>query len=292
MKDWQNKVITVSFQGTQLSKESYDKIVGSVTNVFNDLSLRTTPAGPAIGSHGQHFDAMTLHAGFAREYHGFREHEQFQPLLDDVVKSIGEGWHVLSTGHSLGGALATIFAGELLSKFSPANYLEIQRIALITFGSPRTGNKQFAHWIDSSLSQNLRVEEDGDVVPMVPAQTGETYWHRGKQIVIEKTHGMPYRSRFGACSGEGPSIPVPIPTPVTPVGTTVNCVTEMGNAVLGGIANAVGCIPIIGGALQGAFACLATGLPGSTAVQPTYRDSFEIHTKGYLPNDYQSVMTD
>ncbi|KAJ0092471.1 hypothetical protein Patl1_25753 [Pistacia atlantica] len=51
-------------------------------------------------------------------------------------------WHVYATGHSLGGALATLFALELSSsKLAKCGAISL---TMYNFGSPRVGNKKFA----------------------------------------------------------------------------------------------------------------------------------------------------
>jgi hypothetical protein len=60
---------------------------------------------------------------------------------DDAGNEISS-WHVYITGHSLGGALATLFAVELSSKLAKSGGQT--QITMYNFGSPRVGNKQFA----------------------------------------------------------------------------------------------------------------------------------------------------
>ena len=45
----------------------------------------------------------------------------------------------MCTGHSLGGALATLAAYDLQAEFA------FRKLQVYTFGSPRTGNHAFAH---------------------------------------------------------------------------------------------------------------------------------------------------
>ncbi|MDE2118276.1 MAG: lipase family protein [Betaproteobacteria bacterium] len=67
------------------------------------------------------------------------------------------------TGHSLGGALATLAAAKLrLEKDEPIN-------GLYTFGQPRAGNRDFANRFDSDFStQTFRYVNNADMVPRVP----------------------------------------------------------------------------------------------------------------------------
>ena len=71
---------------------------------------------------------------------------------------------VLITGHSLGGAAATLFA-SLLAR-SPN-----VRVTLVTFGSPRVGDVTFARWLTSLDNlRHHRVQNELDLVTRVP------YW--------------------------------------------------------------------------------------------------------------------
>lgn len=67
--------------------------------------------------------------------------------------------HLLITGHSLGGAAATLFAERLVEAGVPAN-----QVPVITFGAPAVGNKAFAEKYGSSIDL-LRVVTSIDPVP-------------------------------------------------------------------------------------------------------------------------------
>jgi len=71
------------------------------------------------------------------------------------------------TGHSLGGILAQYTAAELLKWRRSA---AIKGLHLLTFGSPRAGNPQFASWLTSKLDSATRVVNFLDTIPNVPSQ--------------------------------------------------------------------------------------------------------------------------
>ena len=52
---------------------------------------------------------------------------------------------VYITGHSLGGAIATIIAGRLIKD----QVVDANRLKLYTFGSPRVGNPAFSQSMDN-----------------------------------------------------------------------------------------------------------------------------------------------
>lgn len=72
---------------------------------------------------------------------------------------------LLITGHSLGGALSTIFAFDL--KYNDYDY-DINSI--ITFGSPRVGNAYFSNYFYSFNLYSKRVTHHNDIVPHVPEE--------------------------------------------------------------------------------------------------------------------------
>ncbi len=66
------------------------------------------------------------------------------------------------TGHSLGGALATHAAVQLVSQ-------GINVEALYTYGSPRVGDNKFSTWFDALVkSVKVRVSHGRDPVPHLP----------------------------------------------------------------------------------------------------------------------------
>ena len=92
----------------------------------------------------------------ARVHQGFRD--AFRSVKEDVDRYLpwAEGLPVFITGHSLGGALATLGAAHLSGRGLAACY---------TFGAPRVGNEGFA----SSLRIPVyRVVNALDPVPLVP----------------------------------------------------------------------------------------------------------------------------
>lgn len=85
---------------------------------------------------------------------------------------------ITATGHSLGGAVAT------LSAFDVAQHLEqnwdrwkkedwktreCPKVRLVTYGSPRLGNATFVDTFHRLGVAALRIENLGDVVPNVPS---------------------------------------------------------------------------------------------------------------------------
>ncbi|KXN74482.1 alpha/beta-hydrolase [Conidiobolus coronatus NRRL 28638] len=94
-------------------------------------------------------------------------------------------YKVVFTGHSLGGALATLSA----VKFAEEGLVNWDRIQLITFGQPRVGNLAFADYLDSKPIESARVTTRGDIVPIVPGHM-LGYYH-SQHIVHMDMKGNP-----------------------------------------------------------------------------------------------------
>jgi triacylglycerol lipase len=66
-----------------------------------------------------------------------------------------------ATGHSLGGALANLYAIDLVK----AGY----EVNMYNFGQPRVGNKAYAAYASGLLKEQYRHTNYKDIVPHVPA---------------------------------------------------------------------------------------------------------------------------
>jgi hypothetical protein len=117
------------------------------------------------------FDPGAVHAGFLAVYDEVAT--GLAARLDEVA-----GRPVWFTGHSLGGALATIAAARAGS-FQ----------GLYTFGSPRVGDETFANWFAGRPC--YRVVHHDDVVPrlpppLVPWRPPAVYRHVGQLVYIDR----------------------------------------------------------------------------------------------------------
>lgn len=104
-----------------------------------------------------------VHSGFLHRYMAVR----------DEARHFFDGHDFTSlvvTGHSLGGALATIAALDLADAYPWAS------VGCVTFGAPRVGNATFAAHFDARLgARHWRVFHERDPVPMLPM--GPWYQH-------------------------------------------------------------------------------------------------------------------
>lgn len=95
----------------------------------------------------------SIHAGFLSEFEVI-QHQIFKFVRSHPMRPI------LLTGHSLGGAIATILAAELAK--------DGYEVSLCTFGSPRVGDAEFAETFKSLNIHHTRVVHGDDIVPRFP----------------------------------------------------------------------------------------------------------------------------
>ena len=108
----------------------------------------------------EHPSGGSVHSGFIQAF-GFVE----QQILNDLKKHNDKEKPLFLTGHSLGGALATIAAKLLQQHYNIA--------ACYTFGSPRVGNIK---WFDGVKTPVYRVVNASDCVTMLPPAAGVMFF--------------------------------------------------------------------------------------------------------------------
>ncbi len=109
-----------------------------------------------------------VHRGFKKEV------DDLWPTLENMLSSnVKNLWF---TGHSLGGAMATICAGRCLLSSINSNPIQIQ-----TFGSPRVGNKRY---INHTKVNYLRWVNNNDIVTRSPP-VWLGYRHTGTEMYLD-----------------------------------------------------------------------------------------------------------
>ncbi|MFT5720991.1 MAG: triacylglycerol lipase [Motiliproteus sp.] len=138
-------------EGTQAILVSCDAFIalafrGTESNSIKDIKADLDAKGVNCASGGR------VHAGFNRA---------FNTVLMDIQQKLDQAQYadkpLIITGHSLGGALATIAAKRLTHKG--------QMAACYTFGSPRVGDEE---WISTLKTPVYRVVNAADCVTMLP----------------------------------------------------------------------------------------------------------------------------
>lgn len=134
-----DETLILAFRGTEITK---------IKDITTDLDARLTK-----GLGGK------IHEGFSRA---------LNQIWDDVwatLKAERGSRALWVTGHSLGGALATLAVARLRQQ-------KRQNVnGLYTYGQPRVGNKNFAKKFDDDFKRyTFRFVNDNDAVPHVPPE--------------------------------------------------------------------------------------------------------------------------
>ncbi|WVZ86343.1 hypothetical protein U9M48_033141 [Paspalum notatum var. saurae] len=164
-RDSSRKRLVVAFRGTEQSRWK---------DLRTDLML--VPAGLNPERLGGDFkQEVQVHSGFLGAYDSVRN--RIMALIKYAVGYNDEEdaeniprWHVYVTGHSLGGALATLLALELSSSQMAKNGAIF--VTMYNFGSPRVGNRRFADIYNAKVKDSWRIVNHRDIIPTVPRLMG------------------------------------------------------------------------------------------------------------------------
>lgn len=119
------------------------------------------------------FRRARVHAGFANAYRSVKGR-----VLSVARRLLAERERaVCFTGHSLGGALATLGSLDVQLTLGMAG----DRVAVSSFGSPRVGNDAFQQVYDAVVRSHWRVVAGGDLISRLP-KLG--YRHVGRKVLL------------------------------------------------------------------------------------------------------------
>jgi len=158
--DHTNKLVVVSFRGTHTIEDWR-------TNL--DFGTTTTDICPGC----------TAHRGFWQSWLDARD--SVLPAVQQAITAF-PSYRITITGHSLGGAVATLAAASMRT----AGY----NVALYNFGSPRIGGSKISSYISNQRGGNFRVTHWNDPVPKMPLLT-MGYVHISPEYYINKPSRQP-----------------------------------------------------------------------------------------------------
>ncbi|NER00402.1 MAG: lipase family protein, partial [Cyanothece sp. SIO2G6] len=120
-----------------------------------------------------------MHRGFVKAYLSVRDaiHQHITTQNDTSV---------VVTGHSLGGAIATLCALDL-----QYNFFDADAVKLYTFGCPRVGNADFRQSFSRRVPQSYRIINGMDIIPAMPRP-----WQGYRHIDREYRIGRRFSFRF------------------------------------------------------------------------------------------------
>jgi len=122
---------------------------------------------------GKNSSESLIHRGFTAAYFAVRD--QLHAYIDrhDVTS-------LTVTGHSLGGALATLCAVDMQYNFAD----RLDSIEAYTYGSPKVGNRGFSASYNQRVPDSYRIVNGVDIVPALPRWWQGKYVHVAQEIHI------------------------------------------------------------------------------------------------------------
>lgn len=169
------RIISIVFRGT---------VPSNSTDVLTDLNAFGTIFRP---EHGE--DEIMVHTGFRDAMMSFYANENKicidgMRTLDQVIAERNANDIFWISGHSLGGAIATLYSAMLIERdINPAN------IVAYTFGAPAVGNADFVKKFDNLINLH-RIRNLHDIVPYSTYLAGiynfyYTFYQIGHQRVYD-----------------------------------------------------------------------------------------------------------
>jgi hypothetical protein len=187
------KMIVIAFRGT-VGKDQMDNEAGASLKNYIDWST-----DPQMGKVNKYFDGA---ANSLWENH-----------VEGAITTY-QNYTFAFTGHSLGGAVASLTALKARVK----NLLPDERVTLYTFGEPRVGDVNLANTFRSYITNMYRVIHNSDLVPHMPMcqglfsndckeKDGKPY-HQPQEIWYNKDNLLMEDGAYKNCSwteGEDPN---------------------------------------------------------------------------------------
>lgn len=182
----------LAFRGTQ-----------DLTDWFTDADAVQVHLSPRIKGETAGFDGARAHQGFQLLALSLSREVRLAVLGFDAEAP------VYVTGHSLGGAVASLTALMLRSRF------KLKDVRLYSYAAPRVGDPAFVKAYDSLVPASYRVVNLADVVPLVPphvlerwryADLGREWAFLNQSGDILGNHGIAARNNYvAACEARLPS---------------------------------------------------------------------------------------
>lgn len=125
-----------------------------------------------------------VHKGFMNTY--WMRHYHYLYVMEKAHEQYPQH-RLIVTGHSLGGALATLAAGDIRRNEDP---WYLANTELYTYGSPRIGNAALARFLSNQSRLSYRVTSTRDLIPRLPPVHFH-YWHTQPEYWISKNPDNP-----------------------------------------------------------------------------------------------------
>eukprot|EP00443_Scrippsiella_acuminata_P001116 CAMPEP_0115196156 /NCGR_PEP_ID=MMETSP0270-20121206/14943_1 /TAXON_ID=71861 /ORGANISM="Scrippsiella trochoidea, Strain CCMP3099" /LENGTH=931 /DNA_ID=CAMNT_0002609485 /DNA_START=75 /DNA_END=2870 /DNA_ORIENTATION=+ len=200
---WRNKAqkhLILAFRGT---------VQTDIQDLMTDVNIVKTPWASRDEGDPIADDEPLVHAGFRKALDSVSQ--RLKALIREAVAGVPEDWEIFITGHSLGGALATLMALDLGGGLDASKGLPVapkrrlwiselifgkeeavqtegppkfKRLSLYTFGAPRVGNAAFAAALEAAVPEAYRIVNSQDLVARFPRGF---YQHGGRTVLLLNT---------------------------------------------------------------------------------------------------------
>ncbi|GIL89959.1 hypothetical protein Vretimale_17857 [Volvox reticuliferus] len=169
----EKRKLVLAFRGTEKG-----------TDWLTNINIATCKPTSLIGSRPDSVGGsqILVHQGFFGAYMSVRK--TCNVLVEIITGGFGQpanqAWRVQVTGHSLGGALATLSTYDLASQKwdyeQKSKSPSAVSLMVYTFGCPRVGNSTFATDLNSMVSSAWRITNPMDCVTSVPMECWFLHW--------------------------------------------------------------------------------------------------------------------
>jgi len=167
---WNDDTIVIAFRGTRESQ---------------DWRISNLKMFPVFIRNCDTASKVRVHRGFQKTLY-YMDKTTRLSSIESLLKHLNDldlitNRRIVITGHSLGGALATLFSVKIRAIMP--DIIENQLNEIVLFGSPAVGLKKFKTFYDELNEKTIRIVNGSDVVPFTPPLF---YHHIGQELWIRK----------------------------------------------------------------------------------------------------------
>eukprot|EP00210_Caulerpa_lentillifera_P003466 g3308.t1 len=155
------KAMVVAFRGTEANR--FKDVINDFRFIPSKIRWKTGEDCVLKLSSDAQVPTIRVHHGFKNCYNSI-----WSTVLELVydITEWSKDWTICVTGHSLGGAIATLCAFEFANRLNEVG--RTPRIIMMNFGAPRLGNGDFIHAYSQTVKESYRVVNKMDIIHRIP----------------------------------------------------------------------------------------------------------------------------